>query len=204
MARLAFFATKKDYLAILDFLFGSTDCCVYELDSEFEKPIRKFSTIAEVEQCFIPGRKSGSLLPTHLRLWSPSAFSEPVIERISLKPESCQGYKFRYVFRGPGSAVFHFGGISEREIEYSEYNHFDEPTGQASPHNDGIDWPVFRKLSARIQYHIRGRLAVAKLPGHCILPDAMEQAKEGCILLRHQLLRWKHVGGNLIQCVEGP
>jgi hypothetical protein len=202
MARLAFFATKKDYLAIFDFLFRSTDCCLYELASEYEKPIRKYSTIAEVEQCFLSGRQPGSILATHLRPWSPSAFSDPVIEKISLKPEKCQGHTFRYMFRGPGSVVFHFGGTTESEIIYSEYNHFDEPSPSAPKFDDGIDWPNFKKLSGKIQYHIRGRLALAKLPGHFVLPDAMEHAKQGFLLVRHRLLSWKYSGGSLVLCAE--
>ena len=199
MARLAFFATKKDCLDILEFLFASTDCCLYELASAYEMPIRRYSNLSEAEQSFLLGREPGSVLPTHLRPWSPSAFSEPVIERIGLKPEKCQGHTFRYIFRGPGSVVFHFGGSTKNEIGYSEYSHFEETTPQ-----EGVNWPVFKKLSGKIQYHIRGRLAVAKLPGHCVLPDAMEQAKRGLLLVRHQLLRWRFTDGNFVQCAEPP
>lgn len=199
MARLAFFATTKDCLSILDFLFESTDCCLYELDSEYEKPIRKYSDLSEVQQAFQPGRAPESVLPTHLRPWSSSAFSEPIIERIALKPEYCQGHTFRIVFRGPGSVAFHFGGITKNQIAYSEYSHFEE----TSPVNqDGVNWPIFKKLSGKIQYHIRGRLAVTKLPGHFVLPDAMEHAKRGALLVRHQLLRWRFLNGQLVQCAE--
>ncbi len=199
MARLSFFATTKDCLAILDFLFASTDCCLYELYSEYDMPIRKYSNLSEAQRAFQPGRAPGSVLPTHLRPWSPSAFSDPVIERISLRPDKCQGHTFRYVFRGPGSVVFHFGGMTKNEIGYSEYSHFEEPSQTLE---DGVNWPVFKKLSGKIQYHIRGRLATAKLPGRCVLPDAMEHAKQGSLLVRHQLLRWRFSGGELVQCAQ--
>lgn len=199
MARLAFFATTKDCLAILDFLFASTDCCLYELDSEYGKPIRKYCHLSEVHQAFRSGRAPESVLPTHLCPWSPSAFSDPIIERIALIPEKCQGHTFRYVFRGPGSVVFHFGGIAKNEIAYSEYSHFEETS---SVGQDGVNWAIFKKLSGKIQYHIRGRLAVAKLPGHFVLPDAMEYAKRGALLVRHQVLRWQYSGGQLVQCAE--
>src|SRR5262245_29316659 len=126
MARLAFFATKKDCLSILDFLFSSTDCCLYELASDYDMPIRKYSNLTEVQQAFQPGRSPGSVLPSHLCPWSPSAFSDPVIERISLRPEKCQGHTFRYAFRGPGSVIFHFGEMTASAIQYSEYSHFEE------------------------------------------------------------------------------
>jgi len=199
MARLAFFATTKDCLAVLDFLFASTDCCLYELYSEYEKPIRKYSELSEVQQAFRPGREPESVLPTHLSPWSPSAFSDPIIERIALRPEKCQGHTFRYVFRGPGSVVFHFGGTTKNEIAYSEYSHFEETSPVSQ---DGVNWPIFKKLSGKIQYHIRGRLAVAKLPGIFVLPDALEHAKRGALLVRHQLLRWQFSGDHLVQCTE--
>jgi hypothetical protein len=199
MARLAFFATTKDCLAILDFMFASTDCCLYELASAYGMPIRKYSNLSEAKQAFQLGRAPGSVLPTHLRPWSPSAFSDPEIERISLRPEKCQGHTFRYVFRGPGSVVFHFGEVTASEIGYSEYSHFEESSPMVQ---DGINWPIFKKLSGKIQYHIRGRLAVAKLPGHSVLADAMEHAKRGLVLVRHQLLRWRFSDGNLLQCAE--
>ena len=40
------------------------------------------------------------------------------------------------------------------------------------------------------------------LPGHCVLPDAMEQARQGSELVRHQLLRWRFSDGELVQCTE--
>ena len=89
--------------------------------------------------------------------------------------------------------------MTANEIGYSEYSHFE----QSSPMvQNGINWPIFKKLSGKIQYHIRGRLAVAKLPGHFVLADAMEHAKRGLLLVRHQLLRWRFSDGNFVQCAE--
>jgi hypothetical protein len=46
----------------------------------------------------------------------------------------------------------------------------------------GVNWESLKTLSNRIQYHIRKRLAVAKVPGCPVLPQAHELARSGYAL----------------------
>ena len=51
--------------------------------------------------------------------------------------------------------------------------------GQKWDTNHGIDWESHKKLSNRIQYHIRKRLAAGKVPGRPVLAQALELARAG-------------------------
>ena len=73
----------------------------------------------------------------------------------------------------------YLGGVCGRAITQSKYFH---PSSVWADRR-GIDWEAFKKLSNRITYHIRKRLAVGKaVPGCVVLPEAMELAQAGYAL----------------------
>ncbi len=56
----------------------------------------------------------------------------------------------------------------------------------------GVNWDALKTLSNRIQYHIRKRLAVAKVPGRPVLPQAFELARSGYALKEAAQTPWEY------------
>ena len=59
MPNCDFYATPEDHRGILDWLFADRSCDVYELASDFEKPLRQFRSTDEVLQQFDRHHTSG-------------------------------------------------------------------------------------------------------------------------------------------------
>jgi hypothetical protein len=183
LASLDFFAVRTDHQALIDFLFASTDARVFESYSEFSQELREFRSFAELAAAYPVGvDEYGRGTAILLQLWSPSVMSRLEIRRIALYPEHCQGHTFRYCIEGWGLIQLYLGGIYGRVITRSHFGHGTEKRARAWGRADGVDWTAFAKLSNRIQYHIRRRLAVARVPGRPVLGEAYDLALEGYVL----------------------
>jgi hypothetical protein len=183
MANLDFFATRADHEALVRFLFGSTDVRVFESYSEFGRELREFRSFEELAVAFDVGADpAGSGFAVLLQLWSPSVQSGPRMERITLDPRRCEGHTFRYRIDGGGLIQLYFGGISGRAITKSHYGHFSEAGARKWGRSEGVDWAALKGLSNKIQHHIRGRLAVARVPGRPVLAEAYGYARSGYAL----------------------
>ena len=76
----------------------------------------------------------------------------------------------------------YLGGVCGRAITKSNFFHPSSVWAERRGTN-GIDWEAFKKISNRITYHIRKRLAVGKAVAGCpVLPEAMELAMAGYAL----------------------
>lgn len=180
MASLDFFATRTDQKAIMDFLFTSTDVRIFELYSELGQEIREFRSFDELDAAFRIGiDQFGNGMAIHLQLWSPSVENGPSIERVNLNPAKCRGHTFRYSFGGWASIQLYFGGLYEQIITRSHLGHNTEIRARNWGYMDGVDWIALRKLSNKIQYHIRNRLAAARVPGRPVLAEAYGYARDG-------------------------
>ncbi|MBX3470171.1 MAG: hypothetical protein KF878_25135 [Planctomycetes bacterium] len=181
MANLDFFGVREDLRAVLVFVFGATDLRVFELSSEFDQELREFTSVDQVESAFRLGDASrgGQLL---LNLWSPSVMKTLDIRRVELDQRRCKGHTFRYTLEGWGCIQLYLGGIQEKTIRWSHYGHNTEARARTWGHEDGADWDALKLLSNKIQYHIRCRLAVAKVRGRPILPEAFRLLSDGYAL----------------------
>jgi len=56
----------------------------------------------------------------------------------------------------------------------------------------GVDWKLLGRLSNRIFYHLRSRMAVAKTGAHSILPEAYSLAKRGYALKETGNVAWAY------------
>ena len=181
-ANLDFFAAEADQRALLDFLFGSTDVRVFESYSEFDADLREFRSTDDLASAFPLGSDPhGSGAAILLILWSPSVSRKPDIVRIDLIPEKCGGATFRYSIDGEGLMLLYFGGVCGQVITKSNFAHASSLWAEREGLK-GIDWEAYKKLSNRIQYHIRKRLAVGKVRSIPVLPEAMRLAKAGYAL----------------------
>jgi hypothetical protein len=193
MPQLEFFALHDDQAALLNFLFDEMRLRVFESYSDFGRELREFRSTGEIEKCFALGMDiygNGSVVL--LQLWSLNATSDVEIRRIELNPIKCNGHTFRYCIEGAGLMQLYLAGLHEnckdwrhrdiqpcRCVTVSHFGHFSEKGACAKGYVSGVNWTEMRKASNRIQYHIRKRLGVARVPGRPVLAQAFEQAKSG-------------------------
>jgi hypothetical protein len=166
-ANLNFFAAEVDQKAVTDFLLSSTDVRMFESYSELDHELREFRSTDELVAAFRLGADPlGNGYAVSLQLWSPSIMSELTITRFAV------GDKSRYRIDGGALMQLTFGGVHERVITLSNFGHQSQTRAQKWDMDHGINWESLKTLSNRIQYHIRKRLAVAKVPGCAVLPQA--------------------------------
>jgi hypothetical protein len=179
-AHLNFFAAETDQKAVTDFLFSATDVRVFESYSKPDEELREFHSTDELVAAFPLGTDQfGNGTAVLLQLWSPSVMDELKITRFALDPAACDGHTFRYCIDGGALMQLYFGGVYEHVVTHSHFGHQSQTRAQAWDVDHGINWESLKTLSNRIQYHIRKRLAVARVPGCPVLPQAHDLARSG-------------------------
>jgi hypothetical protein len=192
-ANLDFFAAALDQRSVLDFLFASTDIRVLESYSEPDAKLREFHSTDELAAAFPLGvDQHGSGGAVLLQLWSPSVMSELTIRRFRLDPEKCDGHTFRHRIEGGALMQLYFGGAKDRIVTISHFGHQSQVRAQTWGVDEGVNWESLKSLSNRIQYHIRKRLAVAKVAGCPVLAQASELAHSGYLLKSAAQTPWSY------------
>ncbi len=182
-ANLDFFAAEADQRAVLDFLFSFTDVRVFESYSEFDAELREFRSTDEMAVAFPLGTdQHGNGHAVLLELWSPSVMSELTIERFAVDPAACNGHTFRHRIEGGGLMQLCLGGVCGQVVTMSHFGHQSRIRAQTWGVEQGVHWEALKKVSNRIQYHIRKRLAAGKVSGRPVLAQALELAKAGYAL----------------------
>jgi hypothetical protein len=179
MANLDFYALGDDLRSLLAFLYAETDVVIYELSSRDNCELRSFHSVAELTKAF----DLDTHTTTHLKLWSPSVMARPVIRRI--EPTRVLTPFFRYDIRGAGLMQFYLGGVQDGVIHHSHFGHWNEPRAKYLPEDlvSDCDWAALRRLSGKIQRHIRGKRATFKLHSRPVLHQAWEMVQQGYGLL---------------------
>ena len=196
MPQLDFFAAHNDQIALLEFLFSQTDVRIFELASEYGQNLREFKSVAEMSTLYSLGRETSDQknLSTLFALSSSAVSGDPVIERVSLNPRKCNGHTFRYRLGGGALMQLYFGGVynkDERTITKSHFGHNSQIRAENWSVAQNINWESLAKLSNKIQYHIRKRLAVAKVPGRPVLPEALNLVNQGYSLKEFVNSTWQ-------------
>jgi len=183
VANLDFFAAETDQISVVDFLYSSTDVRVFESYSEPDQELQEFSSTDNLAAAFPLGDDAfGNGSAVLLQLWSPSVMRELTIRRFALDPTACKGHTFRHTIEGGALIQLYFGGINGNVLTKSHFGHQSQKRAQAWGVDHGVDWESLKKLSNRIQYHIRKRLAVAKAHSCPVLPQAYELCRSGYLL----------------------
>lgn len=180
MANLDFFAARSDQKAVLDFVLTETDGRIFESYSRFSEELREFHSFEELDSAFQIGvDEHGNGTAVLLIIWSPTVMRRLRIEKIALNPQKCEGHKFRYTIRGGGLIQLYLGGVHRNIVTHSHFGHFNERGAERWGLAGEVNWEGMKKLSNRIQYHVRSRLAVAKVSSCPVLPEAHALAKAG-------------------------
>jgi hypothetical protein len=173
MANLDFYGLKGDLQKLLAFIYDETDIVVFELSSEFDREIRRFTSLKDLESTFNIGQMTKGQI--HLQLWSVSVMKEPKPRRIKL---TMKDHSFRYAIEGAGLIQLYLGGLKENIIGETHYGHWNQAGAEERcvlPTED-CDWEALKKLSGRLQRFIRG-MAVAKIDSRVILPEALSEIR---------------------------
>ena len=181
MAQLDFYATEYDFRSILEFVFEETDIRVFDAYSRIDKEIREFRDLNQLLE-------SDHLVKNHgrffLRGWSSSVVKEQRVKRIRLEPSTG---KFRYSVEGPAVIQFLQGSIREdldNALYWSTISHWNEAGAYqraacSDSELDSVDWKMLRRISGRIQRHVRSKLAVAKVDSRPVLENAHDFLRSG-------------------------
>jgi hypothetical protein len=175
MANLDFYGLKSDLQKLLAFIYDETDIVIFEMSSEFDREIRRFNSLKELESVFTIGQMNKVQL--HLQLWSASVMKEPQPRRINL---TMKEHSFRYAIEGAGLMQLYLGGLNQNVIDHTHFGHWNQAGAEArsiSPAKD-CNWEEFKKISGRIQRFIRG-MAAGKLHSRVILPEAFSEIRNG-------------------------
>jgi hypothetical protein len=173
MANLDFYALGDDLRDLIRFIFAETDIVIYEHSSEFDREVRHFRSLSELETVF----QLGSYRAGNLQLWSPLVMARPVLRRFELK---VPGHSFRYAVEGAGLIQLYLDGVRDGIVYHTHYGHWNEAGArQRSIHSaDDCDWSALAKLSGRIQRHIR-KLSTGKLYARPVLYHAFIAVQQG-------------------------
>jgi hypothetical protein len=175
MANLDFYAVADDLRDLVRFLFAETDVVIYELSSRYDHEARHFRSLTELEAVFT----LGSYRSAHLQLWSSAVMQQPVFRRVELT--AVPGHSFRYAVEGAGLMQLYLNGTQDGVIHHTHFGHWNEAGArECSMHSsDDCDWRTLRRVSGRIQRHIQGRLAAAKLYARPVLRHAFDAVQNG-------------------------
>jgi len=164
-----------DLRRIFQYLFTETDVVAYGDSPQLEQLPVQFRSLTEIERAY----SLGSYRAGSLQLWSPSVSAQPIIKRQDILFRTTR--TFNYSVNGTGLMQFYLDGRQNRIIYHTHFGHWNESGARQRcvyPADD-CDWGSLAKLSRKIQYHIRRRLAVASLYARPVLRQALEAVDAG-------------------------
>lgn len=186
MPNCDFYATPSDHHELLTWLFRENTCHVYELGSEWEKPLRRFESADSIVQEFErPHHRAARHVMVYLQLYVLDAGPPFIPTRISLNPEVCDGARFRFAAEGWGLVQLYLASLDKNQLGNSHTNHSSPKAAEAwSPVRPEAGQPGnwdFKRITAfssRLNREIR-KQAVAKVATRAVLPGAASLWNEG-------------------------
>ena len=193
MPNCAFYAAPKDHESLLTWLFSEDTCHVYELGSDWERPLRQFHSASEVLAQFDRRYTTGLKWDTiHLKLYVLGAGPPFEPHRISLDPKYCDGATFRYGAEGWGLIQFYLGGLTPNGLVSSHTNHNSQRRAEvwssAIPEWPNValwDFNRITSFSSRLNREVRKR-SVGKIGSQAVLPGAANLWNRGTHLLPYK------------------
>lgn len=181
MPNCDFFACGDDHRVILEYLFDSLSCRVFELYSAFDSELAEFTTLNELKRHYDiqdwTTHKHGSL---HLQIYADNALGPVNFRRIDLNPAKCDGATFRYSTEGWGLIQLYLESPRGDSLANSHTNHNSEARANKwasvddrldSP--DSWDWKSVTSFSQKLNRFIR-KQAIAKKHTRVVLPSALD------------------------------
>ena len=179
MPNCDFYGTFEDHQMILDFLFEENQCEIYELYSEFEKPLKQFfnssDVLKEFDRSYANGKKISSV---YLQLNVLDSGPKFIPSKIKLNPEKCEGFKYRFSADGYGLVQLYLEIPSNNSLNSSHTNHNThkraEKWASSTKEKEEVasyDFNKITKFSSKLNRFIR-KISVGKLLSMPVLPTA--------------------------------
>jgi hypothetical protein len=188
MPNCDFYATPEDHEHLLIWLFTDAACHVYELASDFEKPLKRFESAVEVMQQFERRYPNGEPWQVRLNLYVLGAGPAFEPRRISLDPSACDGATFRYAAESWGLVQLYLSAQRADRLENSHTNHNSktraerwEPIRGVEPGSAAWDFARITAFSSRLNRQIKKR-AVATIGSRVVLAGALGVWQSGVSL----------------------
>jgi hypothetical protein len=189
MPNCDFYGTLDDHREVLSWLFSEGTCDVYELSSEFEKPLAQFKFSEEVLRLFERHYPNGERQTSvHLQLYVIGSGPAFAPRRVALKPEFCNGARFRFAAEGWGLVQLYLSAPKSDLLGNSHTNHNSRkraeawaPTYPEPPRPEDWDFDRITAFSSRLNRQIR-KLSVGKVHSRAVLPGALEVWRSGIAL----------------------
>jgi hypothetical protein len=190
MPNCDFYAVEEDHKQLLDWLLDEGTCRVFELYSEFEKPLREFQTVGEILTQFCRTSRNGNRWETvHLQLYVVDASPPFIPRRVNLNPKACDGATYRYTAEGWGLVQLYLSEAGSDGLRNSHTNHNSQKRAESwAPVRTSMDsvgaWD-FKKItlfSSRLNRQIK-KLSVARIGSRPVLPGALELWDAGVSLV---------------------
>lgn len=189
MPNCDFYATPQDQMPLLDWVFAEGTCRVFELASEFERPLKEFHSSSDILSEFSRVYTNGATWHTvHLQLYVIGASPPFVPRRVELNPQACNGATFRFAADGWGLVQLYLATPTANGLNSSHTNHFKLPGAQKwaplSPEMAPVsewDFTKIASFSSRLNRQIK-KLSVAKIGSRAVLPGALHLWQTGVSL----------------------
>lgn len=186
MPNCDFYATAEDHEPLLTRLFADAQCHVFELASDFEKPLTRFDSAAQVMQQFERRYPDGNLWTrVDLQLYVLGAGPPFKARRVTLDPSFCDGAKFRYAADGWGLVQLYLLVPRNGRLDNSHTNHNSEKRAKAWASVRDVEYgpevwnfKTITAFSSRLNRAIRQR-SVAKIGSRVVLPGAIKLWDQG-------------------------
>lgn len=184
MANLDFYAAEQDVVQIASFLFDNGFRPV-ESQSDVDRELREFACLEEMMAAYATEMTTPSAMLL-LQLWHPRCKGSVAIERVILDPKVAGPDHFVDYAQGWGLIMLELCGLQERGLQMSNMRVQSEKRARAFsdtcakiPPPDQWDWQAVQRMSRMLAYHIRDRLAVAKVGSARVLPHAAQLTAGG-------------------------
>jgi len=190
MPNCDFYAVPNDHQQLLDWLFREGTCRLFELYSDFEKPLREFCSVEEVMSLFSRAYSNGKMWDTlHLRLYVLDAGPSIVPRRVKLDPKACNGATFRYAAEGWGLVQLYLAAEGTDGLKNSHTSHFSLKRAgtwaSTIPESQPIALWDFKRITAfssRLNRQIK-KMSVATIGRRAVLSGALGLWEKGIALL---------------------
>ncbi len=190
MANLDFYATRKDQINLLDFIFSKTNFRVFQSYSDYDKELVEYKSTQEIDQKYNLGYdKFGNGLHCTFQLWSPTIMEELEVRKISLNNDT--GYMFRYRMEGFALVQLYLGGVNENIITKSHIGSNSESRARTWGYTAGVNWENHKKEINMICNYIR-RDSKIKAGSRILMQEAFQHAKEYYHLKDYKAAPWHY------------
>ncbi|MFG6105372.1 hypothetical protein U2F10_24165 [Leptothoe sp. EHU-05/26/07-4] len=128
MPNCDFFAYGDDHRFILEHLFETMPCRIFELASAFDTEITEFRSLSDVERRYQINDWSQGQHPTlYLQLYAEGADGKVSFRRDTLNPKAaCKGATYRYSCHGWGLIQLYLESPRNGSLRHSHTNHNSE------------------------------------------------------------------------------